>query len=125
VTQYNTPRQHEIWLVLQRNELPQEIWSNTQALWRSFDARASIEASIKVSKQECSWTMPQTLSAKAADTWTQMSEIAFWHLFLVRKEAALTRFGWQKADRSGLRNTAIWQPSCPLDAVSTSYFSGV
>jgi hypothetical protein len=98
VTHYNTPRQHEIWLVLQRNELPQEIWSDTQALWRSFDARASIEASIKVSKQECSWTMPQTLTAKAADTWTQMSEIAFWHLFLVRKEAALTHFGWQKAD---------------------------
>lgn len=98
VTHYNTPRQHEIWLVLQQNELPPEIWSDTKALWRSFDARASIEQSIKVSKQECSWTMPQTLTAKAADTWTQISEIAFWHLFLVRKEATLIHFPWQKAD---------------------------
>jgi hypothetical protein len=98
VTHYNTPRQHEVWLVLQRNELPLAMWSDAPALWRSFDARASIEQSIKASKQECSWTMPQTLTAKAADTWTHLSEIAFWHLFLVRKEAALTHFPWQKAD---------------------------
>jgi hypothetical protein len=42
--------------------------------------------------------MPQTFTAKAADTWTHLTEIAFWHLFFVRKHQAFIRFGWQKAD---------------------------
>jgi hypothetical protein len=42
--------------------------------------------------------MPQTFTAKAADTWTHLTEIAFWYLFLVRKNEQLLRFGWQKAN---------------------------
>jgi hypothetical protein len=42
--------------------------------------------------------MPQTFTARAADTWTHLTEIAFWYLFLVRKHQAFIRFGWQKVD---------------------------
>lgn len=98
ITHQGTPKRRVICLVLQQNAIPDPIWSQTEGLWRAFDARPSIEASIKVSKQECSWTMPQTFTAKAADTWTHLTEIAFWHLFLVRKHQAFIRFGWQKAD---------------------------
>jgi DDE superfamily endonuclease len=97
-TECGTERQREIWLVLQRNELPLDVWDDTQALWCAFGTRSGIEASIKVSKQECSWTMPQTFSAKAADTWTHLTEIAFWHLFLVRHETPMLHFKWQKSD---------------------------
>ncbi len=98
ITHQGTPKRRVIWLVLQQNAIADAIWSQTQGLWRAFDARPSIEASIKVSKQECSWTMPQTFTAKAADTWTHLTEIAFWHLFLARKHDRMIRFGWQKAD---------------------------
>ena len=87
-----------LWLVFQANGLPPEIVRDTIALWRTFDARAGIEASIKVSKQECSWTMPQTLSTQAADRWTHLTDIAFWHLFLARRQPNLVCHPWQNSD---------------------------
>lgn len=87
-----------MWLVFQANALPPSIAENTIALWHSFDARAGIEASIKVSKQELSWTMPQTLTAEAADRWTHLTDIAFWHVFLARDSTMLLRHPWQKKE---------------------------
>lgn len=98
ITNQGTAKRRVICLVLQQNAVPPALWAQTQGLWKAFDARPSIEASIKASKQECSWTMPQTFTAKAADTWTHLTEIAFWHLFLARKDDALLRFTWQKSD---------------------------
>ena len=87
-----------IWLMFQSNAVPPEIADNTIALWRGFAARSGIEASIKVSKQECSWTMPQTKTAAAADRWTHITECAFWHLFLARRQPDLVCHPWQKTD---------------------------
>lgn len=98
ITHQGSSKRREIWLVMQANTLPEELWSDTVGLWRAYDARPSIEASIKVSKQECLWAMPQTATTQAADTWTHMTEIAFWHLFLVRNQADVVRYKWQKAD---------------------------
>lgn len=98
VIHQGTPRERLLWLVLQFNALPEGQRNQTKALWLSWDARSSIEPSIKVSKQELSWTMPQTFTAAAADRWTHVVDIAHWHLFLARDEAVLTCFGWQKKD---------------------------
>ncbi|MCU0427660.1 MAG: hypothetical protein MUF71_18765, partial [Candidatus Kapabacteria bacterium] len=87
-----------IWLVFQANALPASIAENTIAIWHTFSARSGIEASIKVSKQELSWTMPQTLTAEAADRWTHITDIAFWHLFLARNSSRLIRHPWQKTE---------------------------
>jgi hypothetical protein len=87
-----------IWLVFQANGLPKSIAENTIAIWHTFSARSGIEASIKASKQELSWSMPQTLTAEAADRWTHLTDIAFWHLFLARKSPNLLRYPWQKKE---------------------------
>lgn len=93
-----TEKPSTIWLIFQANALPPSIAENTIALWSAFDARVGIEASIKVSKQECSWTMPQTLTAQAADRWTHLTNITFWHLFLARRIPDIVHYKWQKAD---------------------------
>lgn len=89
----------------QRDKRPDPIWLavvgaagfSIRDIWLWFDHRWSIEPSIRFRKRRLYWTLPNWQASERCDRWTQLTDLAYWHLFLARDLVRDQPLPWQKA----------------------------
>lgn len=80
-----------LWLAWQGPAWPADL------LWRYYQLRWTIEASIRWRKQQLYWTQPRFGGLAAVDRWTVLVTLAQWMLYLARAVVADQPQPWQKA----------------------------
>jgi len=89
----------------QRQKRPDPIWLavigaagfSIKDIWLWFDHRWSIEPSIRFRKRRLYWTLPAWQASERCDRWTQLTDLAYWQLFLARDAVRDHPLPWQKA----------------------------
>ena len=89
----------------QRDKQPDPLWLavigaagfSIRDVWLWFDHRWSIEPSIRFRKRRLHWTLPAWQASARCDRWTQLTDLAYWHLFLARDLVRDQPLPWQKA----------------------------
>jgi hypothetical protein len=107
----------------QRDKPPDPIWLGfmgadaftIEDVWLWFDHRWSIEPSIRFRKRRLYWTLPAFQAAARCDRWTQLTELAYWQLFLARDLVRDQPLPWQKG-QTQLTPGRVLQSMAPLFA---------
>lgn len=69
---------------------------SAQEIWSWFSWRWPIEPSIRFRKQQLAWTRPAFQDSASCDHWTDLTQAAFWMLYLARPLVADHHLPWQK-----------------------------
>jgi DDE superfamily endonuclease len=67
-----------------------------QTIWRAYEKRWSIEASLHFRKAVLAWTTPQVQTAEAMSVWTVIVTVALWVLYLGRGVVEAKGRPWQR-----------------------------
>jgi hypothetical protein len=80
-----------LWLAWVGGPLPDDL----HLVWRWYLRRFTVEHGLRFAKQTLGWTTVRLRDPVAADRWTWLVALAFWHLWLARPLVATQRLPWE------------------------------
>ncbi|WP_456427723.1 transposase [Rhodocaloribacter sp.] len=88
-----------LWLAWQVPEAMSRERFSVEDLWRYYQQRTSLEASLRYRKEDLMWTKPQVATTEAAQRWTTLVTLAQWLLYWAREIVTERVLPWQQAQQ--------------------------